>query len=292
MIVMCNATHLPPTRAATNPSHSSSSSSSSRRNVIGVEVEGVAEVEASSKTQLVSDDQFNAYVKHQKSLKRKLQSKQKCKSKCQTSDSDMPPAFASVASSSPPSVHSETGDGDDVFPPTINQNVGVTFDQIKDLLGLFSKSFDAKLNVINSRFDEISQDFNHSLSAPTVVAERNEPTPNRTPLSAYSDVLGANLGGPAATEASSDIGFPSQMLFGEFLARIRDLECKFGYLPDNYLMTLQGKVIHSPDYSLYLSDDAIFDSVRSFCLRLRIPFHRCWIPLGTPIQLFLFCVHC
>ena len=61
------------------------------------------------------------------------------------------------------------------------------------------------------------------------------------------------------------------MLFGEFLARIRDLECKFGYLPDNYLITLSGKVIHTPDYSLYLSSDAIFDSVCSFRLRLLDP---------------------
>ena len=145
----------------------------------------------------------------------------------------MPPEFASVASSSPPSVRSETGDGDDVFPPTVNQNVGVTFDQVRDLLGLFFKSFDAKFSAINSRIDEISQDSNHSFSAPGVVARSNEPTPDRTPLAAYSDVLGANLGGPAVTEASSDVGFPSQMLFGEFLARIRDLELKFGCVPDN-----------------------------------------------------------
>ena len=129
---------------------------------------------------LVSDVQFNAFVKHQKSLKCKLQSKQKCKSL--TSDSDMPPAFASVASSSPLSVHSETGDGDDVFPPTVNQNVGVTFDQVKNLLGLFSKSFDAKFNAINSRIDEISQDSNRSFSAPTVEAGRNETAPDRTTL--------------------------------------------------------------------------------------------------------------
>ena len=58
---------------------------------------------------------------------------------------------------------------------------------------------------------------------------------------------------------------------GEFLARIRDLECKFGYLPDNYLGSLCGKVIHSPDYSLYLSGDAIFDSLRSFCSHLLDP---------------------
>ena len=88
---------------------------------------------------------------------------------------------------------------------------------------------------------------------------------------AYSDVLGANLGGPAVTEASSDVGFPSQMLLGEFLARIKDLECRFGYLPDNFLSSLLGKVINSPDYSLYLSSDAILVSLRSFRSRLLDP---------------------
>ena len=61
------------------------------------------------------------------------------------------------------------------------------------------------------------------------------------------------------------------MLFGEFLARIRDLEIKFGYVPDNYLMALRGKVIHSSDYSLYLSGDAILDSMCWFRLRLSDP---------------------
>ena len=183
----------------------------------------------------------------------------------------MSPAFASVASSSPPSIHSEIGDGGEVFPPRVSQNVGVTFDQVKDLLGLFSKSFDAKFNAINSRIDEISQDSNRSFSAPIVIAGRNELTSDRTPLVAYSDILGANLGGPAVTEASSDTGFPSQMLFGEFLARIRDLECKFGYVPYNYLVSLRSKVIHSPDYLLYLSGYTIFDSVRSFCLSVMDP---------------------
>ena len=221
---------------------------------------------------LVSDNQFNAYVKHQRSLKHKLQSKQKCKNKGQTSDLDVPPASASLAFSSPPSVCSETGDGDGDFPPAITHNVGVTFDQVKELLGLFSKSFDSKFSAIDSRIDDNSQGVsNSSFPAPTVVARRNKPTPDRTPLAAYTDILGANLGGPAATEASTDVGFPTQMLFGEVLARIRDLKIKFGYVPDNYLMALCGKVIHSSDYSLYLSGDAILDSVRSFCLRLLDP---------------------
>ena len=160
------------------------------------------------------------------------------------------------------------------FSSTVSQNVGVTFDQVKELLGLFSKSFDDKFNAINSRIDVISQESNRSFSAPSVIAGRNEPTPDRTPFAAYSDILGANLGGLAATEESSDVGFPSQMMLGEFLARIKDLECKFGYLPDNFLNSLRGKVIHSPDYSLYLSDDAILDSLLSFRTRL-------WVPISS-----------
>ena len=142
---------------------------------------------------------------------------------------------------------------------------------MKELLGLFSKSFDDKFNAINFRIDVISQESNSSFSAPSVVAGCNEPTPDRTPFAAYSDVLGANLGGLAATEASLDVGFPSQMLLGEFLPGIKDLECKFGYLPDNFLNSLRGKVIHSPDYSLYLSGDANLDSLRSFRSRLLDP---------------------
>ena len=43
--------------------------------------------------------------------------------------------------------------------------------------------------------------FNRSLSAPPVVAERTEPTPDRPPFALYSDGLGGNLGRPAASEA-------------------------------------------------------------------------------------------
>ena len=64
---------------------------------------------------LVSDIQFKAYVKRQKSLKGKRQFNQKGKSKNQTSDPNVPPEFTSVASSSPPYIRSETGDGNEVF---------------------------------------------------------------------------------------------------------------------------------------------------------------------------------
>ena len=81
---------------------------------------------------------------------------------------------------------------------------------------MFSKSFDAKFSANNSRIDDISPGVsNRSFPAPTVVAGRNEPTPGGTPIVAYTDDLGANLGGLAATEASTDVGFPTQMLFGE-----------------------------------------------------------------------------
>ena len=46
---------------------------------------------------------------------------------------------------------------------------------------------------------------NCSFAAPSVVAGRNEPTPDRTPSAAQTDVLGANLGGPAASEAPSGV---------------------------------------------------------------------------------------
>ena len=80
---------------------------------------------------LVSDTQFKAYVKHQKSLKCRHLFNQKVKGKNQTSDPDVPPEFASVASSSPPSGRSETGDENVGFSSTVSQNVGVTFDQVK-----------------------------------------------------------------------------------------------------------------------------------------------------------------
>ena len=41
---------------------------------------------------------------------------------------------------------------------------------------------------------------NRSFSAPSVVAGRAEPTPDRPSLASYSDGLEGNLGGPAASE--------------------------------------------------------------------------------------------
>ena len=41
---------------------------------------------------------------------------------------------------------------------------------------------------------------NRSFSAPSVVARRAEPTPDRPSLAPYADGLEGNLGGPAASE--------------------------------------------------------------------------------------------
>ena len=58
--------------------------------------------------------------------------------------------------------------------------------------------------------------FNHSLSAPSVVAGRTDPTPDRPPFAPYSDGLGGNLGGPAASEAPKGVYSLTHIEFGEF----------------------------------------------------------------------------
>ena len=99
------------------------------------------------------------------------------------------------------------------------------------------------MQTINNYIDNISQDvFNRSLSAPTVVARCADPTPDRPSLAPYTDGLEGNLGGPAASEAPTSMDSPSQIEFGEFLARVRELEGQYGYLPDLFL-SLRGKGI-------------------------------------------------
>ena len=57
---------------------------------------------------------------------------------------------------------------------------------------------------------------NRSLSAPSVVAGHAEPTPNRPPLAPYTDGLGVNLGGPAASEAPKGVDSLPHITFGKF----------------------------------------------------------------------------
>ena len=92
-----------------------------------------------------------------------------------------------------------------------------------------------------------------SFTVSSLVAGHAEPTPDRPPLVPYADGLGGNLGGPAAPEAPRGVDSHSQIEFGEFLARVRDLEHQHGYLPDSFLTSLCGKVIFASDQSLFLS---------------------------------------
>ena len=58
--------------------------------------------------------------------------------------------------------------------------------------------------------------FNLSLSAPSVVAGRTEPRPDRPPFAPYSDGLGGNLGGLAASEVPKGMYSLTQIAVGKF----------------------------------------------------------------------------
>ena len=57
--------------------------------------------------------------------------------------------------------------------------------------------------------------FNRFLSAPSVVAGRSWPLPDRPPLAPYSDGLGGNLRGPAASEAPKGVYSITHIEFGK-----------------------------------------------------------------------------
>ena len=58
--------------------------------------------------------------------------------------------------------------------------------------------------------------FNHSLSAPSVVARRTEHTPDRLPFAPYSGSLAGKMGGPAASEAPKGVYSLTHIKFGKF----------------------------------------------------------------------------
>ena len=57
---------------------------------------------------------------------------------------------------------------------------------------------------------------NQSLSAPSVIARHTESLPDRPPLAPYTDGLGGNLGGPAASEAPKGVDSLTHIMFGKF----------------------------------------------------------------------------
>ena len=92
--------------------------------------------------------------------------------------------------------------------------------------------------------------FNCFLSAPSVVAGCTEPMPDRPPLAPYTDGLGENLGGSAASEAPKGVHSLTHIEFGKFLDRDRELKLQFDFIHDYFLSSLRGKVIFASDNSV------------------------------------------
>ena len=196
--------------------------------------------------QSLTDKDFRTYLRHQKSLKRKSLSKQRARARAADAASVVNLSRSPLASPSA-SIASE-GVGHDIEvqgQPIINQpETGVSLDQIKDLLGSFSRTFEEKFAQMSSRIDNLSQDViksnNDSFSAHTAVTGRAEPTPDKVPHCSYTDGRGSTLGGPAAAVAPTGVDSPSHISFESLLSRVRELETHFGYLPDRYLQSLVG----------------------------------------------------
>ena len=98
----------------------------------------------------------------------------------------------------------------------INPRQVFSLDQIKDLLGSFSRTFEEKFAQMSSRVDSLSQDVTKSnaasFSTHSAVAGRAEPTPDKVPHCSYSDGHGSTLGRPAAAVASSNANPPTHIL--------------------------------------------------------------------------------
>ena len=129
------------------------------------------------------------------------------------------PARSPLASSSA-SIASE-GVGHDIEvqdQPIINQpQTGVSLDQIKDMLGSFSRTFEEKFAQMSSCIDNFNQDViksnNDSFSARTAVAGRAEPMPDKVPHCSYTDGRGSTLRGLAAAVAPAGADSPSHISF-------------------------------------------------------------------------------
>ena len=159
-----------------------------------------------------------------------------------------------MVTQSPSSVACDDSDGASCdVSQVVDNSSNVTLVQLQDMLRNLTKNLESRFSDIDNKLNNLSQDVhNRSLAAPTVVARRAEPTPDRPSLAPYSDGLEGNLGGPAASVAPTGVDSPSQIEFGVFLARVRELEMQHGYLPDSFLASVRGKVIYSADQVLFL----------------------------------------
>ena len=245
---------------------------------------------------------MQTYVKH-------LQSKQRQKlaltSQTMTVDVEVPPASVAELSSSPspPSVTSETPVAvAGIDPPPIASVQGVTFDQVKELLSSFSQSLEVHFASIDKRISQglasnavdrnVSQDVLTLpyFSAPSALAGHSEPAPDRVPSVPYTGGLGSNLGGSAAAVGLS---LPRSS-FDDLIARVRDLEALHGYVPDFFLSSLRGVVVHASDHLFALSGDSLCDSivhtVRHCVIRCRLPLGRLGIATVLYLSYVLGCI--
>ena len=145
----------------------------------------------------LTDKDFQTYLKCQKSLKRKALSEQCSRAKAADAAAIVDPALSHVVSPSASASSEGVGfDVDEQHPVVENQSQsGICLDQIKELLGSFSRSFEEKFQHISNRIDNLSQDVtnanNPSFSAPYAVAGRAEPMPDKVPHCPYSDGRGS-----------------------------------------------------------------------------------------------------
>ena len=89
--------------------------------------------------------------------------------------------------------------------------------------------------------------------APSVVAGRAEPTPDRAPLAPCLISLGTTLGGPAATVRPMGDSSPSCLPFEDLLVTLRVLESSGGSVPDAFLASLCGKVVFLHEHLFAIS---------------------------------------
>ena len=238
----------------------------------------------------VGDLAITNYVMHKPSLQGKLQSKHKLKETVSTplvavdsadvAVSDQPASLIPLLVSSDPPVP----DDDSV------QLLGVRSDivgQVKCLFDSFAPSLEAHLTSIDRKFsqvilssasdvtnnrDNVSQDvLNPSFSAPSAVARRSEPTPDRAPSVSFTGDLGTILGGPAAADAPSGGSSLPRLSFEDLLFTIRFFESSGSSVPDSFLESLRNVVVYSTEHSFAMGGASLADSITLFCSRLSDP---------------------
>ena len=199
-----------------------------------------------------------------------------------TVDMEVPPASTSdiLSSPSPPSVASVASIAATCVPPLLIPIQAATFDQVKDLLDSFSRSLKARFTSIDNRISQglasnavdrnVSQDVLtlNSFSAPSAVVGHSKPI--SVP---YSDGLGYNLVGPTVADAPQGGLSLLRLSFDDLLVRIRDIEALHVYIPDFFLSSVCGVVVHVSDYSFALSGESLRDSIVCVCV-----IHSC-LPL-------------